>query len=147
MYKKVTAGKVKKNEKLQFFFLFFFNASIEKMVPKGLCNEKNIQSMLARLETAKIWWKMPFLRHFYAIFLDFDVLWQFEYEMGIAIIYWTFDFKIWKKTCKSWLDCPPLTRKWVSHTPHFSCFASKISRNANFDKKMMAKVGLLILVH
>ena len=55
MYKKVTEGKVKKKEKLQIFSPLFFNASIEKMVPKGLCDEINIQSMLARLETAKNW--------------------------------------------------------------------------------------------
>ena len=37
------------------------------MVPKGLCNEKNIQSMLARLETAKNGEKC----HFYDTFKPF----------------------------------------------------------------------------
>ena len=33
----------------------FLNPSNQTMVPNGFGNEKNIQSMLARLETAKNW--------------------------------------------------------------------------------------------
>ena len=45
--------KYEKNQSLKNYF--FLNASIDKMVPQGSGNEKNIQSMLASLETAKNW--------------------------------------------------------------------------------------------
>ena len=36
-----------------------------------------------------------------------------------------FQVKIWKKKIKFSLNWTPLTRKWKSHTPYFSCFFKK----------------------
>ena len=55
-YTKIYLGNGEKYEKNQSLEKnFFFNASIRKMVPKGFGNEKNIQSMLTSLQTAKNW--------------------------------------------------------------------------------------------
>ena len=50
LIQRVHLRKREKNEKSQCLKNFIFlNASIDKMVPKGSSNEKNIQSMLAGL--------------------------------------------------------------------------------------------------
>ena len=53
---KIYLRKGEKYEKFQSLKnSIFLNPSNQKMVPNGFGNEKSIQSMLARLETAKKW--------------------------------------------------------------------------------------------
>ena len=116
------------------------------MVPKGFGNKKNIESMLASLETAKKCWKMPF---FLAVLSQVLVFWR-NFLISKKKVYredlFNFGGRNMKDNIKKFTGLTSTHPEMGRSYTFFSSFLSKNLKNTNFGKKIIVKVGFLTLV-
>ena len=119
----------------KFEILFFLNASINKMVPKGSGNEKNMQSMLPWLKTAKNCWKMSFFMARLSPFYGFWCNLAYWIWNGYRAEILTFGLQNMKKNMVNFLGLNSAQTKMSKSYPSFFMFSLKNLKKKIFEKK------------